>query len=467
MARITQPGLRTMPPRRAVAATSSRSKDPKFHVFLVTAVYWLVIARVIIPGLFDYSPDTDVLKVAARDAVLNKVTWLAFLFIPIALLGARWGLTMRVLKQTNRFFLILLGFATISILWSIDVGASTSRLTHMLTVVLDCLAVAVVGWHATRVQQITRPILTVLLIGCLVFCLGWPDLAITAPIPPDTHYYWHGLTTQKNGLGSLASLGTVFWFHGWASRQVKALPALIFGGMSVALMVMSRSSTAVMATALVAMFLLLMLRSGSVPALRRYIPYMVGAFVCLTLAYSLAVLKVVPGLDILLVPVTMLSGKDSTFTARTQIWELIRAHIQYSPFIGSGYGGYWAGPIPTSPSYIFLNVMYFYPSEAHNGYLDIINDLGYVGLLLLLGYLIGYIRQALRLLRSNYSQCALYLAVIFQQLLTNLSETHWLFVGHDFIVLTMATFGVARSLIDARQQALQQAQQRPPSVQRS
>ena len=182
--------------------------------------------------------------------------------------------------------------------------------------------------------------------------------------------------------------------------------------------------------------------------MRRYMPYLVGAFVCLTLAYSLAVLKVVPGLDILLVPVTMLSGKDSTFTARTQIWDLIRAHIQYSPLIGSGYGGYWAGPTPTSPSYIFLKVMYFYPSEAHNGYLDIINDLGYAGLLLLLGYLVGYIKQALRLLRANYTQSALYLALIFQQLLTNLSETHWLFVGHDFIVLTMATFGLARSLID-------------------
>jgi O-antigen ligase len=152
---------------------------------------------------------------------------------------------------------------------------------------------------------------------------------------------------------------------------------------------------------------------------------------------------------VLLVPIAVITGKDSTFTARTQIWELIRAHIQYSPIIGSGYGGYWAGPMPSSPSYIFLQVMYFYPSEAHNGYLDIINDLGYVGLLLLLGYLIGYIKQALKLLKVNYTQSALYLALIFQQLLTNLSETHWLFVGHDFIVLTMATFGLARSLMDA------------------
>src|SRR5262249_56806395 len=75
--------------------------------------------------------------------------------------------------------------------------------------------------------------------------------------------------------------------------------------------------------------------------------------------------------------------------------------------------------------------------------------LGYIGLILLLGYLVTYIRQALRLLRSNYAQAALYLALMFQQLLTNLSESHWLFIGHDFIILTLATFGLARSRLDA------------------
>jgi exopolysaccharide production protein ExoQ len=431
------------------AAAGARTRpDNKVHVFLATAVFWLAIVRMIIPGLFDYGPQMNILEVAQRDAVFNKITWLSFLFIPIMLLASRMALTLRVLRNTSRFFLFLIAYTTLSVVWSIDTGASGSRLTHLLTVILICLAVVVVGWNPRRVQEVARPILTIMLIGSVVFCLGWPDLAITAPVPPDTKYYWHGLTTQKNGLGSLASLGAVLWFHGWASREVKLLPALVFGGISVACMVLSRSSTGVMATALVWTFTLMMLRTA--PSMKRYMPYIIGAFVILTLAYSMAVLKVVPGLDILLKPVTMLSGKDSTFTARTQIWELIRAHIAQSPLIGTGYGGYWAGPIPTSPSYIFLNVMYFYPSEAHNGYLDIINDLGYVGLILLLGYLIGYIRQGVRLLRRNYAQSALYLGLIFQQLLTNLSETHWLFVGHDFAVFTLATFGLARSLIEAR-----------------
>jgi exopolysaccharide production protein ExoQ len=441
-----------MPPRyqpaagRAAAAAVRPRPDNKFQSALVTGIFWLLILRIIIPGFFDYGNNVNILQVAQRDAVINVVTWLSFLFIPILLLAGRLQLTLRVLRATNPALLVLLGYTIISLAWSIDPSASFSRLTHALTLVLDCLAVVMIGWTPTRVQDVARPILTVVLLGSVIFCLGWPDLAITPPVPPDTKYYWHGLAQQKNGLGSLATLAAVFWFHAWISKEKNLLTAMVGIFISVACMVLSRSSTAIMATAFAWGLMFMMLRTA--PSMRRYMPYIIGAFVVMTLAYSMAVLKVVPGLDILLKPITALSGKDTTFTARTQIWDIIRAHIQLSPWIGSGYGGYWVGQIPTSPSYVFLKLMYFYPSEAHNGYLDIINDLGYVGLLILLWYLVTYIRHAVRLLRYNYTQTTLYLALIFQQMLTNLSETHWLFVGHDFAVLTLATFGMARTLLD-------------------
>jgi hypothetical protein len=53
------------------------------------------------------------------------------------------------------------------------------------------------------------------------------------------------------------------------------------------------------------------------------------------------------------------------------------------------------------------------------------------------------------LLRINYAQATFYLALMFQQLLTNLSESHWFILSHDFVILTFATLGLARTLIDA------------------
>jgi exopolysaccharide production protein ExoQ len=436
------------PAAAAAAARTPQRRESRANSGLVKVLYWLLIVRLIIPGSFDYDPATDIVAVAQRDAVFNKLTWITFLLLPLVLLASRSAAAMRVLRGTNRYFLALVAFGTLSVLWSVDSGATASRITHLFAILFICLAVTVVGWNPSRLQQITRPVLTVLLIGSLIFGLYAPNLAITPPTPPDVTGYWHGLTSQKNQLGSLASIGTLLWIHGWAARQVGLIPALVGAGISGVLLVLSRSSTALMATVLCSLLMLMMLRS--LPSyLRRHLPYVIGLFVVVTLAYSLAVLKVIPGSEILLKPIAIITGKDTTFTARTQIWEIIRAHIQLSPFIGTGYGGYWTAPVPTSPSYAFVQIMNFYPTEAHNGYLDVINDLGYIGLFLLLGYLIVYIRHSLRLLRIDYAQATLYLALMFQQLLTNLSESHWFILSDDFVILTFATFALARTLADA------------------
>jgi exopolysaccharide production protein ExoQ len=453
MARMTysqsRPRRPSGPPAQRQPLPKTQGTDKAKGGKLATLIYWLLIVRLIIPGSFDYAPDMDILVLAQRDAVFNKVTWITFLLVPTFIVAAKSGLVTRILRTTNPYFIALTAFATLSVVWSIDSVASSSRIIHVLTILLGCLAVTVSGWNPHKLQQITRPVLTVLLLGSLLFGIYSPDLAITPPTPPDIKGYWHGLTSQKNQLGSLASIGALLWFHGWASRQVGVFLAMAGFALSMTLLILSRSSTSIMATVLVSMLMLMMLRSLPV-YLRRYTPYMVGLFVIVTLAYSMAVLNVVPGLSILLKPITFITGKDTTFSARTQIWDIIRTHIQLSPIIGSGYGGYWgAGPVPSSPSFIFLGVMGFYPSEAHNGYMDIINDLGYIGLLLLLGYLIYYIRQSIKLLRIDYTQATLYLGLMFQQLLTNLSESHWFVLSHDFVIMSLATFGLARSLLDA------------------
>ncbi len=418
--------------------------------FLAVAVYWLLIVRVLVPGSFDYG-HVNMIEVAERDALFNKVTWLVFAGIGGGLVIARSTKAIRLLRATNPFFIALLVDATCSVIWSIDPAATLARLFHILTVLFACSAVTLINWHERRFQQVTRPIFTALLLGSLVFGLVAPDLAIEPGIPPDTKNYWHGLADQKNQLGALASMGTILWVHGWAAREVKPWTALPWIGISVACLLLSRSSTSIMATVLVSSFLLLMLRSNR--AMRRYIPYVIGLLVAITLLYGLAVLNVVPGLDALLTPITDLAGKDRTFSNRSQIWALLREHISLSPLLGSGYGAYWTGARPTSPSFIFVYKMFFYPGECHSGYMEIINDLGYVGLLLLFGYLWKFIRQCLSLLKANYSQAGLYFAMLLQQLLTNLSESHWFFLQADFIMFTLATLCLARSSMenDARQ----------------
>jgi exopolysaccharide production protein ExoQ len=194
------------------------------------------------------------------------------------------------------------------------------------------------------------------------------------------------------------------------------------------------------------------------PAMKRYLPYLLGIFVVALLLYSLAMLRLVPSLEFLLKPVAMVTGKDQTFSNRTAIWQVINDHIALRPLLGNGYGAYWTGKDPTTASYDMVRRLYFYPSEGHNGYLDIINDLGAVGGLCLVGYILIYLRQGLQIFAKLRAEGALYLVLLFNQLIANLTESRWFNVlTIEFVIMTMVTFAMARTLLQLRAAAAQRS----------
>jgi exopolysaccharide production protein ExoQ len=248
----------------------------------------------------------------------------------------------------------------------------------------------------------------------------------------------------------LSSFCVVLWLHAWLNKEKAWWIALPFLGLSFVGVMLSRSSTSLFATSLCTLFMLLVMVAP--PSMRRYMPYIVSAFAGLVIIYALAVLNIIPGTSLLLDPIAELTGKDMTFSNRSAIWDIIKEHIQLAPMLGSGYGAYWTGPVPASPSYVFLARLYFYPSESHNGYLEIVNDLGFAGLICLLGFLMSWVRQSLQLMKFDRGQALLFLGLFFQQAVSNLSESTWLAVNSGFAlaIAILATFSLGRALLEGR-----------------
>ncbi len=271
---------------------------------------------------------------------------------------------------------------------------------------------------------------------------------------------WHGITTGKNLLGSLAGCAFILWLHGLLTGETGRLASLANMGLAGLCLVMCRSSTSLMSTAFAALFVILLLRPPGV--MRKQMPYFVGLFATAVLVYALAVLNILPGLSGILTPIASITGKDLTFSGRTNIWYVLKLHISQHPLLGTGYEAYWIGPVPTSPSFEMIKMLWFYPTEGHNGYLDVINDLGYVGLICLLAYFVVYLRQGLELMHMEKARGALYLALIFRAFLADMSESHWFSVTSiDFVIFTLATFSLARELTFRRQDSLQNARPEP------
>jgi hypothetical protein len=394
-------------------------------------------------------------QAAANDMSANAASRfikLALLGIAIVLMMRHVALLKRLLKRVNVFFLAFLILVPLSYLWSISPPNTLARYVSVVCIVGLCLAFCTDGWHPLRFQNVVRPTVTALLGASVIFVFYDPRLGIEQGTGT-LHNAWEGLLGQKNPFGDLASFGAIFWLHGLLWREVKPWKAIAGGGVAGFCLLMSRSSTSLLATLFASMFMVMGLRPS--PALKRYMPYFVSVFAVVVVVYAMAVLQLIPGADLLLKPIMMFTGKDMTFSNRSVIWEIIREHIALSPLLGSGYGAYWIGPVPSSPSFVFLSRMYFYPTESHNGYIEIVNDLGYVGLLCLGGYLYMYVRQSLQLLRLNRAQGMLFLALFFQQAFINLSESCWLAIdsGYIFMIMALATFALARALIDRQQPA--------------
>jgi exopolysaccharide production protein ExoQ len=375
----------------------------------------------------------------------STTTWLVLLFGSAYLVMRNRRQMLQLLAVVNRPFLYFVVLASLSLLWSIEPEITLKRIVRLYIIVLMSIVFATVGWQPRRFENSLRRVLFLLLAASALFCYWDPELAIHHQHNAELFNAWHGITTGKNVLGSLASCAFVLWLHGLLTGETGRIASIANMSLAGLCLVMCRSSTSLMATVFAIFFLLLLLRPPGL--IRKQMPYLVGLFAATVLIYALAVLNILPGLSVVLIPLTMFTGKDLTFSGRTNIWYVLKLHISQHPLLGTGYEAYWIGPTPSSPSYEMLRLLWFYPTEGHNGYLDVINDLGYVGGVCLFAYFLVFLQQGLHLLRLEKPRGALYLALMFRAFLADMSESHWFSVTSvDFVVFTLATFSLAREL---------------------
>jgi exopolysaccharide production protein ExoQ len=114
-------------------------------------------------------------------------------------------------------------------------------------------------------------------------------------------------------------------------------------------------------------------------------------------------------------------GKDATLSSRTEIWTYVWDSILQQPWFGYGLGGYWNGL--DGPSAYVQRAMRIKVHYAHNGFLDLCLNYGFIGFSLFFANLLLVISRALSLLRrSNTVEGFWPLLLLTYMILTNLTE---------------------------------------------
>jgi O-antigen ligase len=393
---------------------------------------------------------------------VDRIIKIGMLAFASAMLASRSSEFRAVLTKINPGLVAMLVLIPLSAIWSIDQSATLLRYTTLVAQTLLCLAIPLAGWERDRLQQASLPPMMTILVASLAVGAVSPDLVKSDIDDISLKDAWHGITYQKNQFGGLASIATLFCLHRILAPGKWSPWAMIGICISVTCLALSRSSTSLLATVVVGAFMFGMLKIDFIK--RRFsTPFVVSIF-ALLIVYTLATQNLIPGVEKLMAPIMHLTGKDMTFSARSFIWNVIKEHSAGAPWLGTGYAAYWTGETPTSASYIFVYLMHFYPTSSHNGYLEILNDLGRVGLICLLVFLVVYLRQALRLLPYDRKQAVLYLAILLQQMIANMSESEWFSRSAFSTVVTLATVCLARAHVDLEMRMRQQAQVRRAAV---
>jgi O-antigen ligase len=110
-------------------------------------------------------------------------------------------------------------------------------------------------------------------------------------------------------------------------------------------------------------------------------------------------------------------GRNPTLTGRTEIWEFV-IKMAGNPLFGTGFETFWLGNRLTAGWTAFgwsLN-------EAHNGYLEVFLNLGWIGVILLGAIIMSGYRRIITTVRQDRDLGGLWLAFLLGALIYGLSE---------------------------------------------
>lgn len=228
---------------------------------------------------------------------------------------------------------------------------------------------------------------------------------------------WTGVTDQKNQLGRLCMITAFFllWalYQHWRERphvgdryEVWADVSVVF--LALYLLVGSNSSTS-LATLIVGIATYLGLEW--LRKMKLKLPQTALLALVIFLIGFGASTPFLGGSNIATLSSEL--GRDETLTGRTDVWTEVLPARQQQPLLGYGFGSFWTAA---------RRARYEIPT-AHNGYLDILLELGEVGLAFYTVWLLSCARQLHRGLAQDYGWANLAICFLLMSLVYNVTES--------------------------------------------
>lgn len=325
------------------------------------------------------------------------------------------GKMVRLVRANGPVFFVYL-YCLFSIAWSDYPGIALRRWPRALGDVIMVLVALTDPHPRAAFRRLLARLEFILVPLSILFIKYYPALGM-AWNPWTGSAEFIGVTMNKNTLGVVClCLGLASqWRLLAAFRECKGrarLRQVIAHGTVLAMVIyLFIRMNAMTSTSCLVMASVLMLAASTRITIRR--PAIIHVLVVFMVVASVSVLflGVSPG-------ALKAIGRNPTLTERTIIWQVMLKQGS-NPVIGTGFESFWLGKRLDD---IWRQTGTLHPNEAHNGYLEVYLNLGWVGIGLL-GFVLamGY-RSVIRAWRNGDPRGPLLLAFLFTALIFNCTE---------------------------------------------
>jgi exopolysaccharide production protein ExoQ len=393
---------------------------------------------------------TDGQPLAARSNLdgspLDAAAFAALLVMGVIVLVFRRRKTASYLAA-NIPIVVYFIYCLISVTWSPVPGPSLKRwikdvgdLVMVLIVVTDIDPVAALRQLFSRVGFILFP-LSIALIRYTTLGRAWDNDGNLSIVGVTTNKNMFGMILFVISLGVLWNVRSLFVNKEEPNRRQRLIAQSILLAIGFYLLCLSHSSTSLTCFLIGSGLMLVM----HLPAFRRR-PKRVSRLGLAIVAVGLLLPVLGASAD-----VARLLGRDASFSGRTVIWAALIPTVS-SPLIGTGFDSYWDSPNVKQFQSTLKSMGWYSPerlNEAHNGYLDVYLNLGWIGLLLILTILtVGYVR-ACKANERNRELGGLPLAYVVAGVFYSFTEagfrtlsTSWFFILLAVVVASGANAGL-------------------------
>jgi O-antigen ligase len=390
------------------------TSEPRVSRAVWIPVVWIFIMGSRLPSVWLGGQIGQAEEALEEGNPLDRTIFLVLILLAIGVLFSR-SLPWAKLLGRNRALMAFLAFALISVTWSDFPFVAFKRWFRDLGSYLMILVVLSDPQPFEATRALLRRLGYLLIPLSVVFIKYYPQLGRSYSQWTGQAYYC-GVATDKNMLGVLCLLGGIFFFWDLTTRlsdrqerrkKWAVLVCILFIWMTLWILNLAQSATSSVCLAVGC----LIVTTARLKWVKRHPAFLRVAIPASFFAYLILAF----GFD-MMGNMADAVGRDPTLTDRTIIWQTVLS-LHTNPVIGTGYDSFWLGSRLPKIWEVVGRI-----NEAHNGYLETYLNLGSIGVILLLGFLIASYRTLFRQMKLSYNSALLGLTIWAVILFYNMTE---------------------------------------------